>query len=196
MPIPYLSREPELSREPFAEPFARPELVSSSSFSAAPARRPARARLLYPARAVAHLMDMALLIGCSLYVAKLFTLVVVALHLNSIRGTGRLAGGLFREAFVAGQGQFFAATFVVFSLLYFVMMPMRTGKTFGLGIVGLCLRGEDGAHPTLKPLVSRYGWCVMAYLSGGLLILAGLRSREGRLLQDHMSRTHVAVSED
>jgi uncharacterized RDD family membrane protein YckC len=149
-----------------------------------------RARYVY-ARALAHFVDLLVVEGMSLYVAKFFSLVFVAMHGRAISGSGRHAIPLFHEAYDYSSAQLLAASFAAIALLYFVGFPLVAGRTPGLGLLGLRIHAENGQAITLRQLSLRMLGCGFAYATFGLAVIAGYRRRDGKFLQDSMSETSV-----
>lgn len=178
MPIPALQNE-----EGVAEGRALLRLVDSRTAQA-------RGSLVYP-RVFSHSVDACVLTGFSVYVAKLFSVLLVALHGTAIAGTGKVASSVFQHAFAYSSTQLFAAGFASFSVLYFVGLPLVFGRTPGQAVFGLRIIGRDGSPPTLRQLVLRLGGMACAYGSAGILCLSGLRGREGRFIHDSMSDSTV-----
>ncbi len=176
MPIPLLSQPQEQE-----EPKGYLRLVPM------PVAVPASAHL--SSRLFAHGIDLMVVQGCSLYCAKLLSLLLVSLHMPTIQGQGRFAGRVFWDAFTYGQGQLALVTFFFFSLAYFVGLPMWTGKTLGLGLLGLRLERFDGGRPSLRALWRRQMVCFFVYASGGLLLV--VHSRAWGFIQDRFTFTRV-----
>lgn len=152
---------------------------------------PASVKAQFTPRTLAHLMDLFVVQGFSLYTAKLGSLTLLSGHMAEIRDSGKLASGIFREAFHYGSGQVFFVCFALFSLLYFVGMPLVTGRTFGLGVFGLKLENQAGTKPTMKQLLTRLAAYLTCFASLGILFAVGLRRRDGRFLHDQISDTSV-----
>jgi uncharacterized RDD family membrane protein YckC len=180
MPIPALPHE-ELSGE------ARGHLRLVESPGAA-AARPA----FFYARFVAHVVDVCVLGGFSVYLAKISSIFLISLHGAAISSSGKAAAVVFRQAFDYSSAQLFSSSFAALSLLYFVGLPMVFGRTPGQGILGLRIWEEAGEKPSLRALILRLFGVTLTYASGGLLCLVGLRQRDGRFLQDILSRSRVA----
>jgi hypothetical protein len=149
-----------------------------------------RGFLAYP-RAIAHFFDFCLVQGASLYSAKLFSVIFVSFHARAIADTGREALPLLREAYDFSSAQLFAASFAAFAVIYFIGFPLAIGRTPGLGLVGLRIRGDQGAPLTLRQLALRMIGCGFTYASFGALCVVGLRKRDGRFLQDLISGTRI-----
>jgi hypothetical protein len=177
MPIPLMQTEEAPERR------VALRLVSD----AAPAARP----YLYP-RALAHFVDFCVVDGLSLYFAKVFSVLLVSLHSTAIAGSGRVAGPLFREAFAYSNAQLFAASLTAISVLYFVALPYATGRTLGLGLLGLRIRAGDSQPPSVRQLAWRLLGCLLTYATFGALCVVGFRKHDGRFLQDLLSGTRVS----
>ena len=178
MPIPILQLD-----EQAAKKRAGLRLAESSAASS-------RGSIVYP-RMFAHMVDACVLTGFSVYVAKIFSVVLIALHGGSIAATGKIASSVFQRAFEYSSSQLFAASFASFSVLYFVALPLVFGRTPGHAVFGLRITDGNGGLPSLRQLVLRLGGLACAYGSGGLLCIAGLRGREARLIQDIVSDTKM-----
>lgn len=177
MPIPVYQPE-EISGQ------ARAELHLAE---AAPA---ARGSLLYP-RAIAHFLDLCVVGGFSLWSAKVFSVLMLSLHGAAINSTGKMAGAVFREAFAYSSGQLFAASFAALSLAYFIGLPLVWHRTPGQALLGLRLHSDDGKALSASRLAFRMGGCALAWGTGGLLCVLGLRKRDGRFFHDMLSGTRV-----
>ena len=153
------------------------------------AAEPTKYARLYP-RAFAHFIDACVVNGLSVYSAKVFSVILLSLHAHAINDTGRMTSPVFQEAFAYSSGQLFAASFASLALLYFVGLPLATGRTLGLGLLGLRLGGDNGAVPTLRQLSLRLIGCGANYATGGLLCVS-LGRRDGRFFQDMISETRV-----
>jgi uncharacterized RDD family membrane protein YckC len=142
-------------------------------------------------RVLAHGVDACVLSGFSVYVAKIFSVVLISFHGRAIAASGKVAASVFQQAFDYSSSQLFAACFASFSMLYFVGLPLMFGRTPGQAVFGLRIVGAEGAAPTLRQLVLRLGGLACAYGSAGILCLSGLRGREGRFVHDSLSGTIV-----
>lgn len=169
--------------QPLPEERALLRLVESNA--------PARPKAQFTSRTLAHLMDLCVVQGFSLYSAKLGSLALVSGHMKEIQDSGKFAGGIFREAFQYGNWQVFFACLTLFSFLYFVGMPYVLGRTFGLGVFGLKLENAAGTNPTMKQLITRLATYAASFASLGLLFVVGLRRRDGRFLHDQISETRI-----
>lgn len=187
MPIPLLIPPGENKTQPGPKGF---QLVSVSGSAASPAR----SLLLFP-RAMAHAFDLCLILGASFYLSRLLSLFLLSFHMQGIQGSGRLGRSLFLEALSYGQSQVFLACVALISAGYFVGMPIWTGRTLGHGLCGLKVEGFDGQEAGPRAHGLRFLACLLGYATVGLLPLAGLRSREGRLFQDYFSASRVVREE-
>lgn len=151
----------------------------------------ARATSALVPRVLAHLLDLALVQGVSLYCAKFFAVALISFHAGAIGGSGRRATPLFLEAYETSRTQLFAAAFAAIAVAYFVGMPMVTGRTFGMGLFGLRVRGATGEPASMRQLLFRFLGCALTYATGGLLAVTGLRHRDGKFFQDQWSGTCV-----
>lgn len=158
--------------------------------------RDLRTSFHYGPRFLAHGVDALVVLGAAQFLANAFALLLLAAHASGIRGAGSGAAPLMREAFWAAQGQLFPACVALLSLLYFVALPLVAGKTLGLGLVGLEYRTEAGERPDHHAMAQRFFCLVLVYATGGMLALAGLRSRRGWLIQDYWSRVRVVPAEE
>lgn len=174
-------------------PLLQPEDLPSPDRSylrlAEPAGVP-RGSLLYP-RAVAHLVDMCVVSGFSLWSAKIFSVLLLSAHGRAIASTGKMAGSVFREAFAYSNLQLFAASFATLSVIYFVGLPLIWARTPGQGLLGLRVQSDDGNPLTASRLAFRMGGCALAWGTGGVLCVFGLRKRDGRFFHDMVSGTRV-----
>lgn len=179
MPIPLLQTEEEAERR-------RSELclvpATAVSVRAAPLH----------ARAVAHFVDICIVQGFSLYGSKLASLVLVSLHARAAGGSAGPAAPLLKAAFAYSSAQMLAAAFASLSVLYFIALPLASGRTFGMALLGLRIRSDEGAGLTVRQLAFRLGGCALAYATGGLLCLVGLRQQDGRFFHDVLSGSRVA----
>lgn len=142
-------------------------------------------------RAVAHFIDLLVVLGFSLYAAKMFSLFLVALHMPEIRESGRMAGRLFRDTLTYSQGKLAIATFVFLAVAYFIALPRFSGRTLGMGLLGLKLETNEGGHPGLKALAVRFAGCVMIYATGGMMLTHILKRTPKPLFHDRISGTTV-----
>jgi hypothetical protein len=180
MPIPFSpigeSREPR--------PLQLVPNVGNSPEPAAP---------FYP-RALAHFVDYCVVHGTSLYSAKFFSVLLLSFHARAFDRTDRFAGAIFREAFESSSAQLLAASFASIALLYFVALPLVTGRTLGLGLLGLRIRDASGGMPSWRQLAYRLLGCLVGYATFGAVCLIGLRHRDGKFLQDSWSETSITRS--
>jgi len=157
----------------------------------APVDSRARTNPLWYPRFLAHLIDLTVAAGFSIYLAKLSALFVVAFHMGTIKAVGKTAGGVFLESYAYGSFILGAAIFTLVSGLVFVALPAFTGLTPGLGALGLRVEDEMGARPAPSALALRLVGCFFGYVTGGVMTLATLRGVEGSFLQDRLSQTRV-----
>jgi uncharacterized RDD family membrane protein YckC len=179
MPIPALSPEAESAQS--SVPQARIRLVERASEEPVP---------FYP-RALAHLLDLAVVGGFSVPLAKIASVFVVFAHLHAHRLAEKASETALFEAFDYANSFLGGASFAALAVVYFVGLPHLSGRTLGLGIFGLRIESETGGHPEFAQLGTRFLACALNFLSGGLLCVVGLRSRDGRFLQDSWSRSRV-----
>lgn len=177
MPIPLLQPEEHLSAERSHLRLAEPAPVTRGS-------------LLYP-RAIAHLVDMCVVAGFSLWSAKLFSVLLLSAHGRAIASTGKMAGSVFREAFAHSHVQLFAASFAAISVIYFIGLPLVWARTPGQGLLGLRIQSDDGSSLSASRLAFRMAGCAMAWGTAGFLCVLGLRKRDGRFFHDMLSGTRV-----
>ncbi len=178
MPIPNFSEE-------------RPQESQRMALQLVPSIGARKPKAYFYPRAVAHCLDLFVVQGFSLYASKFATLALLSGHMEAIQDTGRLAGGIFREALNFGNSQVFVACFGLFTLIYFVGMPHVFGRTLGLGIFGLKLENEQGGRPDFGALTVRLATYVFSWVSLGLVFAVGLRRRDGRFLHDQWSGTRI-----
>jgi hypothetical protein len=145
---------------------------------------------LYP-RTLACCIDLFVVQGFSLYSAKLSTLALLSGHMNDIKDSGKLAGGIFRELFAFGNSQIFFACFAAFAFVYFIGMPFLCGRTFGLGVFGLKIANEENENPDIGALALRLVGLLGSFATMGLIFTVGLRRRDGRFLHDQWSKTKI-----
>jgi hypothetical protein len=190
MPIPHIDVEiPALKNQrPALRLVSPPKIVDSR----------ARTNPLWYPRFLAHLIDLTVVAGFSIYFTKVSALFVLSFHMKQIKATGKTAGGLFLESFAYGQMMLGLAVFSAVALMVFVALPSRTGLTPGLGALGLRLEAQDGRRPGVPALAMRLVACGFGYLTGGVMTLATLRGLEGSFLQDRLSQTRVVqqISEE
>lgn len=178
MPIPYVAQESSSSERP------RLRLVAQAD------GRERTDPLWYP-RFLAHLIDMATVAGFGIYLTKILALFLVSFHMHEIKATGKTAGGLFLETFAYGQTVLALITISLVAVTYFVLLPFAAGRTLGMGVFGLCVKGAEGTAPSIPALALRFVACAFGYATAGLMLLATLRGREGSFLQDRISHTRV-----
>jgi hypothetical protein len=142
-------------------------------------------------RAIAHVIDWMLVVGFSLYVSKLLSLVMVKMLMPEIQQSGKFAGKLFVDAMSYGESQIKFATILFFSLLYFVGFPLWRGKTVGLGLLGLKIEDQEGKTPSAKALGIRYIGCLLIYASAGALLFQWFRGADRPIVHDSLSNTRV-----
>jgi len=142
-------------------------------------------------RSIAFFLDVLVVYGFSLYVSKLVSLLLVSAYMTEIEGTGRMASRLFHDTFVHGQAQLGLGSFVFFSFAYFVMLPHFSGRTLGLGLLGLKIVGASGEKPSLFSLLIRQLGCLAQFATGGMMLLQALKGPSRPLFQDSISRTAV-----
>jgi len=179
MPIPVMQQD--LSSP---EPRSIPRLVQVSA--AVAIHKPA----IY-SRILAHIVDGCVLAGFSVYIAKIFSVLLIAFHGNAINSSGSIAAGLFRQAFNHSSSHLFAASFAATSVLYFIGLPLIFGRTPGQGIFGLRTLGDQGEAPTLRNLSYRLAAIAFTYCTAGLICVVGLRQRDGRFFHDIVSGSSV-----
>lgn len=146
---------------------------------------------LLVARIWAHLLDITIVAGFSLYFAKISTAALVSLHMPQISKAGRVTASLVREVYSHGNGSLLLASFLVFSSIYFISLPVLAGRTLGMGIFGLRVVSENATEIGFRQAFLRFLGCGLSYFSGGLLCFVGLRKRSGRFLHDQISETKV-----
>jgi hypothetical protein len=183
MPIPALSPEAETSNQPS---YARPTLRIVGAASAA-----ARGAASFYPRALAYFVDLCVVAGFSMPIAKAASAVVVAVHLRAADLGEKASASAFSRGFNYANSYLLGASFAALAAVYFVGLPLVFGRTFGMGIFGLRIECESGGVPSPRQLVARMGGCALNFASGGLFCLGGLREREGRFLQDKISQTVV-----
>ncbi|RZA05189.1 MAG: hypothetical protein EOP11_13350 [Proteobacteria bacterium] len=157
----------------------------------APVNSRARSHPLWYPRFLAHVIDMTIAAGFTIYLTKLLAVLLLSLHMGQIKATGKTAGGLFLESFAYGQFLLAGVVFAAVAMALFIAVPARFGITPGLGAFGLKLEGQDGETPDLMALSLRTVACAFGYLSFGFLTLSTLRGLEGSFLQDRFSKTRV-----
>lgn len=145
-------------------------------------------------RAVAHAIDLLVVLGFSTYVAKLFSLLLVAFHMSEIKVAGKFAGRLFRDVFSYGQGQLMFVAFVTLACVYFVGFGRWQGRTPGMGLLGLRFEDERGLRPGVRALFLRLLGCGVIYMTGGIFWLQSLKGLDRPILHDTMSGTRVVKS--
>jgi hypothetical protein len=155
-----------------------PHLVSQPSASA-------RTRL------AAHLIDLGIVQGFSAAFAKLLAYSIVAFFASEIADAGPSADSLFFDAMDYSYGMLFSGSFVFLSIVYFIGLPCFTGKTFGLGLLGLKIQPRNRAADHIDFHLRRYVGCALVYMSCGILLLAGSQSG---LFQDSFSNTEIVES--
>jgi hypothetical protein len=143
-------------------------------------------------RLIAHVVDGCVLTGFSLYSAKVSSILLISFYGGAINATEKAAAGVFRHAFDYSAAQLFAASLSIFSVLYFVGLPLVFARTPGQAMLGLRMLGEVSP----RALAMRLFGLALNYASGGLLCLVGLRQRDGRFLQDILSRSIVVKDAD
>lgn len=142
-------------------------------------------------RAIAHFIDLMVVQGFSVYSSKVLSLFLVAFHMPEIRGQGRMAGRLFRDAFSYGQGKLLVAAFVLYAFAFFLVLPRITGRTLGMGLMGLAYESADGRPPGIKSLSIRFFGCLMVYATGGMMLAPLLKKAPQPLFHDRLSQTRV-----
>ncbi|MGZ3652290.1 MAG: RDD family protein [Bdellovibrionota bacterium] len=153
------------------------------------AAKPGRA---YP-RMLAHFVDLCVVAGCSLYVSKAISVVLLSLHSHAIAGAGRRASAVFLEAYEYSSGELFLASMGVFAMIYFIVIPHLAGKTPGMGLFGLRFQTNDGRRPRLRALSLRVLGCCVIYGTFGLAALRGLGREDGEFFPDFLSGTQVVM---
>jgi uncharacterized RDD family membrane protein YckC len=144
-------------------------------------------------RAAAYFFDFSLVAGMSLYLAKVFSLLMISAHLGQVHLEGRGAGRLFKHAFSQGQWQLSFGMFLLLYGAYFVFLPKLSGKTLGMGLFGLRIENHFGLSPSLRALFLRQIGCFFQIASGGLMLLPLLKGPRRILLQDAVSGTCVRI---
>ena len=181
MPIPLLvppQEEPKPSRTLQLLPTPEPDWIGAP----------------LPPRSMAHALDLMILLGISAYASKFFSLLLVAIHLPEIRGSGRLAGRLFQETLSYGEANMGLATAIFSAMIYFVALPHYSGRTVGMGLLGLKVVDRNGDLPGVRPLVRRLLGCSFVYATGGMMLLPQLKRTPRPLFQDWVSETRVVKS--
>lgn len=156
----------------------------------------ARTSPLWMPRFFAHLIDLSVAAGFSIYLTKICALLMLSLHMRPIKAAGKTAGGLFLESYFYGQFLLGGVVFAAVCALLFVGLPALTGLTPGLGALGLRIEDEEGGRPALPALGLRLVGCAFGYLTGGAITLATLRGLEGSFLQDRLSKTRVVKQQE
>lgn len=159
-----------------------------------PKPAPAPHELFLSARLLAHLVDLFVVQGVALFTSRLLTMAFLSAYQQEIRSFGQGADSLLADVFAHGSAQLYAGSFSLVTVLYFVAVPAVCGRTLGLGLVGLKIVSDDGAHPSPFASAWRLSGCGLAYLTAGAVNLTGLRRRRGALVQDQLSGTKVVRS--
>ncbi len=181
MPIPALAAEEQRAERVTSLVLVPPESALARASGAA----------LFVPRILAHALDFSVVGGCSVYVSKLFSVILLSFHARAIGGAGRMAAPLFRQAYDYSTMQLFAAGFAALSVVYFVAAPMVLGRTLGMGLFGLRIEGPNGARPTMRQLAYRLLGCTITYATAGMLCVVGLRERHGHFFHDQLSDTRI-----
>lgn len=187
MPIPNFQIDPSPEETSSRSPDLR--MVEDWRKSAAAAS--SATSLLYP-RIIAHYVDLLVVTGLSVYCAKLCSVVLLSLHSQAITASGKQAAPMLREAFAYSSGWMLTGSFVTFSMLYFVALPfLSSGRTLGLGLLGMQIRCDDGQPLKMGTLFARLAGCALNYATMGALCLIGMRKHNETYLQDVMSHSHI-----
>jgi hypothetical protein len=141
-------------------------------------------------RMVAHLVDACVVEGLSVYSSKLFSVILMSLHVRMIRQSNH-SRAVFLDMFSYSSTELFAAALAAMSFVYFVAVPFVTGRTLGLGLFGMQICSEDGAKPSWQQLTWRLVGVAITYASAGALCVIGFRQRDGKFLHDKVSRTKM-----
>ena len=154
--------------------------------SIAPAVTPVLPAASFVERTQAHFMDMLIVQGFSVSLAKVGALGFLALLQNfyGVKGVGNAV--VLRTIYEYSFWSIWGAALLLSSLCYFVELTNLYGKTFGQAFWGLRVVGLDGKQLCFKGSVTRYGWGIVSYLSCGLVYRLGLL--------DKWSKSHVTNS--
>lgn len=146
------------------------------------------------ARALAHVFDLFIVNGVSVYGSKLFTFALLALYSRPLSAAGSEAEPIFEELYDLASSQLLAACIAAVAVVYFVGLPLLIGRTLGQGLFGMRIVSNEGRDPTARQLVYRLFYCLVTYASFGLLCLVGLRQRNGRFAHDSWSDSQITRS--
>lgn len=141
-------------------------------------------------RAYAHIVDLYILQGFSLYSSKLLALAFISFHVPAAMDHGKQAALLFQNSWDFTFGLLTLSCFLSASFLYFVALPLVAKRTLGMGIFGLKLVTHKNEAPGLADLLSRYLWCWVNYLSLGVLNFF-TRNERAQLFHDKISETKI-----
>lgn len=143
-------------------------------------------------RMLAHFFDWGVVFGIGNGLASFFTFGFLALLSPQIEAVGSEAGeNLFSDVFDYAQPALLAGSLVFVSILYFVVLPALTGKTLGLGMMGLKIKSQNGADADLESLMKRFVGCSLLYATGGMWLLDSFRRSAHGLPHDRYSQTKV-----
>jgi len=166
--------------------FSTPE--EGSSFTLRLVEVPAIENASRSRRVVAHILDLFFLLGASLALAQIVSIVFLQFHLPVVNEFGRQGMRVAQSGYEYGQTWIFWGSFVFFNFLYFVALPFFTQTTFGLGLVGCRLTKQDEDKVSCEALLCRWFGLSIQYVTLGL---PSVLNRHGPMLQDRISKTYV-----
>lgn len=173
----------------------KPELTQSHALQMVPLSKfqiDTTTRISFVPRTLAHLIDISILQGFSLYASKVCGLLLLSIHFPGGLQAGNEA--LFQDSWGASAGLLNLSCFMCFSLLYFVALPLKARRTIGMGVFGLKFSTHAGQAPDFADFLSRYLWCILNYVSLGFLSIKSLRETNGLLFHDKISETKMVQS--
>jgi hypothetical protein len=146
-------------------------------------------------RNFAYSIDFCLVAGCASYSSIFFSLLLLSAKSGAISSLGKGAEAAFRDAYELAGAQLFAGSFVFFSVMFWVAIPLVAGKTFGMGLCGLRLEAKHEGRITTRQLLRRLSGCWLNYLTFGAVSLPDFVQGSGLYFQDRISDTRVVVDE-
>jgi uncharacterized RDD family membrane protein YckC len=128
-------------------------------------------------RAFAHMVDMTIIHGTSVYTAKGGALGFLALLQNmyGLKGSGNAV--MLAQLFSYSYWSIWAASLGLGSLCYFVISTHKLGKTFGQAFFELKVVDANGQAPTFAVSLKRYFFGIVCYASGGIFFHLSLHDK-------------------
>lgn len=145
----------------------------------------------FPSRAVAHIIDFCLVAGLSSYLSILTFVLLAIPRMDEFSSFGRRAHVAFAATYATAGAQLFAGSFAFLSVAFLVAVPLVSGKTPGMGLLGLRLRREAGGALTARALLARLAGSYFTYFALGIPCAIAFLREDGKLFQDRLSGTSV-----